>query len=71
MHDQDILQVMESTLQLDSIACRESTLHGLGHWQHESPERVAAIINKFSMTYRDLPKKLEDYMGYAFTGYVL
>lgn len=71
MHDKDILQVMESTLQLDSIPCRESALHGLGHWQQHYSERVGEIINKFSMTYRDLPKKLEDYMGYAFTGSVL
>ncbi len=71
MHDQDILQVMESTLQLDSISCRESALHGLGHWQHQYPELVGEIIDKFSMTYWDLPKKLEDYTGYAFTGYIL
>ena len=69
--DQAILQVMESTLQLDSIACRESALHGLGHWQRAYPEHVGEIINKFSMTYRHLPKHLEDYMGNAFTGYVL
>jgi hypothetical protein len=31
--DREILGVLESTLQLDSIACRESALHGLGHWQ--------------------------------------
>lgn len=69
--DQAILQVMESTLQLDSIACRESALHGLGHWQHYYPEQVGEIINRFSMRFRDLPKKLEAYMVNAFTGYVL
>ncbi|HKY55358.1 MAG TPA: hypothetical protein VJM08_13665, partial [Anaerolineales bacterium] len=67
--DQDILQVMESTLQLDSIACRESALHGLGHWQHHYPARVGEIIDKFSMTHRDLPPKLEAYMINAYTGY--
>ena len=69
--DQDILNVMESTLELDSIACRESALHGLGHWQHDYPERVGGIINSFSMRHRDLPKALETYMTNAFTGYVL
>ena len=69
--DQAILQVMESTLQLDSLPCRESALHGLGHWQHTYPERVGEIINRFSMAHRDLPKALEDYMSSAFTGYVL
>ena len=69
--DQVILQVMESTLQLDSIPCRESALHGLGHWQSAYPERVGEIINKFSMSHRDLPKKLEAYMMNPYVGYVL
>jgi hypothetical protein len=56
MHDPDILQVMGSTLQLDSIACRESALHGLGHWQHQYPQRVGEIIDKFSMSQPDLLK---------------
>jgi hypothetical protein len=69
--DEAILRVMDSTLQLDSIACRESALHGLGHWQHEYPEQVGEIINNFSMSHRDLPKNLETYMRNAFVGYVL
>lgn len=69
--DQDILRVLESTLQLDSIACRESALHGLGHWQHEYPERVGEIIDKFSMSHQELPEKLQVYMINAYTGYVL
>ena len=69
--DQTILQVMDSTLQLDSIACRESALHGLGHWQHEYPEQIGEIINRFSMSHRNLRKELETYMMNAFTGYVL
>ncbi len=69
--DHDILQVLESTLQLDSLACRESALHGLGHWQHYYPERVGEIIDKFSMMYRELPEKLHAYMLNAYTGYVL
>jgi hypothetical protein len=69
--DQTILQVMDSTLQIDSIACRESALHGLGHWQHEYPEQIGEIINRFSMSHRNLRKELETYMMNAFTGYVL
>src|SRR6266498_94250 len=69
--DRAILNVMESTLQLDSVACRESALHGLGHWQHGYPERVGKIINNFSMKHRELRKELETYLGNAFTGYVL
>ena len=69
--DEEILQVMESTLQLDSIPCREGALHGLGHWQHEYPQRVGEIIDRFSMTRPELPEKLRTYMINAYTGYVL
>jgi hypothetical protein len=69
--DEDILQVMESTLQLDSIPCREGALHGLGHWQHEYPTRVGEIIDRFSMTRPELPEKLRTYMINAYVGYVL
>jgi hypothetical protein len=69
--DDAILQVMESTLQLDSLACRESALHGLGHWQHAYPERVGEIIDSFSMSQPELPEKLQAYMINAYTGYVL
>jgi len=69
--DEAILQVLESTLQLDSIPCRESALHGLGHWQIYYPQRVGEIIDKFSMTRPQLPQKLQEYMLNAYTGYVL
>jgi hypothetical protein len=69
--DEEILRVMESTLQLDSIPCRESALHGLGHWQHDYPERVGEIIDRFSMTHPELPEKLKSYMVSAYKGYVL
>jgi len=68
--DETVLQVMESTLQLDSIPCRESALHGLGHWQHYYPGRVGEIIDKFSMRHPDLPEKLRSYMLNAYVGYV-
>jgi hypothetical protein len=69
--DQEILAVMESTLQLDSIACRESALHGLGHWQHYYPQRVGEIIDAFLMKHRELRKELETYAANAYVGYVL
>jgi hypothetical protein len=69
--DETILGVLESTLQLDSIPCRESALHGLGHWQPYYPERVGEIIDQFSMTRPEMPDKLRTYMLNAYTGYVL
>ena len=69
--DEEVLRVMESTLQLNSIPCRESALHGLGHWQHAYPQRVGEIIDRFSMNEPALPDKLRTYMMNAYTGYVL
>ena len=41
------LGTMETILGLDSLACQESALHGLGHWQSQYPTEVAAIIDRF------------------------
>lgn len=43
--DQECLNVLESTLQIDHDACRESALHGLGHWEFGYPERVKAVVS--------------------------
>jgi hypothetical protein len=69
--DDEVLRVMEATLQLNSIACRESALHGLGHWQPAYPQRVGEIIDRFSMNEPALPEKLRTYMLNAYVGYVL
>ena len=42
-----LLSAMEAILALDSDPCRESSLHGLGHWGACYPERTAAIIDSF------------------------
>jgi len=41
------LGTMETILGLESLACQESVLHGLGHWQSQYPTEVAAIIDRF------------------------
>ena len=45
--DTELLGVMTRILALDSVACRESALHGLGHWSLHHPDRTAAIIDHF------------------------
>lgn len=42
--DDAALAAMISILELDSLACQESALHGLGHWQPAYPDRVGAAI---------------------------
>jgi hypothetical protein len=69
--DQEILNVLESTLQLDSIPCEESALHGLGHWQQDYPQQVTEIIDKFLQGQADLREELRAYALNAYRGYVL
>lgn len=42
--DAECLDVMAATLKIDHDACRESALHGLGHWQHAYPSQVRSIV---------------------------
>jgi hypothetical protein len=45
--DAECLAVIERILSLDSDACRESALHGLGHGHMYHPQRVEEIIRGF------------------------
>lgn len=69
--DREILNVMESMLQLDSVACQESALHGLGHWQHYYPQRVTGIIKAFLGQHKELRAELRTYALNAQAGCVL
>lgn len=69
--DAAALSVMEATLGLDSLACRESALHGLGHWYHAYPERVGDIIERALGRSTAWPPALTRYAGIAKTGCVL
>jgi hypothetical protein len=69
--DHAILQVMDATLHLDSIACQESALHGLGHWHLHYPGQVEEIIQGFYQQNKILPEKLRTYALSALNGCVL
>lgn len=45
--DDAILHVMARTLRLESEACREGALHGLGHWRRAHPDRTTTIIDEW------------------------
>jgi hypothetical protein len=69
--DEAALEVMESTLELDSIACQENALHGLGHWHMHYPGRVEKAVEKFLKKNKDkLSKDLENYARAAARGCV-
>ena len=66
-----ILKVMADTLGLDSEACRESALHGLGHWHSYYPDEVQTIIYDFIWKDRKIRDSLRNYAYAAMHGDVL
>ena len=65
------LEVMEATLKLDSVACQESALHGLGHWELFYPTEVAEIIDQHLKDNPHLRTELKEYALNAREGHVL
>lgn len=65
------LRTMERILHLNSIACQESALHGLGHWQRDYSERVAQIIERFCEAHSKADPRLLAYAQSARCGCVL
>jgi hypothetical protein len=68
--DDAALAVMEAILSSDSLACRESALHGLGHWPTCYPERVGDIIGRALSRGGNWPPELVAYAGNARRGCV-
>lgn len=68
--DRAILEVMESALYLDNVACIESGLHGLGHWCSHHMELVQDIIDRFLKNAQNLRPELRQYAEDARVGYI-
>jgi hypothetical protein len=66
--NRELLGVIISILAIDSEACWESALHGLGHWHVDYPREVAAAIDKFLSDHPDLHPKLKAYAIRARSG---
>jgi len=65
------LEVMEEILKLDSIACQESALRGLGHWELFYPTEVATIVDQYLKDNPNLRTELKAYALNAREGNVL
>jgi hypothetical protein len=65
------LAAMERILALDSIACQESALHGLGHWRAYDERAVEAIIDAYLTRRPCLRRELGAYARAARGGCVL
>jgi hypothetical protein len=69
--DHELITVMAKSLQIEHAACRESALHGLGHWASGNEARVEAIIDEWLAKHQHLPGKLVDYAKAARSGNVM
>jgi hypothetical protein len=59
--DEACISVMETTLELPSVACQESALHGLGHWGEFQKERCRGVIASFLERHQDVRPGLRKY----------
>jgi hypothetical protein len=59
--DKTVLEVMAKTLELNSVACQEGALHGLGHWCDYYPQKVGKIIDDFLAQNPSLRPELKQY----------
>lgn len=64
------LDCLERILALDSVACQEAALHGLGHWVGREP-RCADIIDRFLASGSAARPELHDYARSARCGCIL
>lgn len=64
-----VLHIFEEVLKLDSEACLESVLHGLGHWGMYMNDRTRPIVEDF-LKRADISLELRRYAEYAATGCV-
>jgi hypothetical protein len=69
--DAELLAVMKQVLALDSLACQESALHGLGHWQEHYAAVAAKTIDEFLARRGSMRPELRAYAEDARQGHVL
>jgi hypothetical protein len=65
------LEAMAAILKLDSIACQESALHGLGHWHRIFPQQTEIVIDEFLSLNAKARPELRTYARSARCGCVL
>jgi hypothetical protein len=66
----EVLKVLEATLALDSAACQEAALHGLGHWHRAAPDEVPRIVRGWLQSHPQAPDELRAYAVQASAGTV-
>lgn len=67
----ELIGVMKRAIDIPHDACRESALHGLGHWQVADPQRVREIVHRWLACTRGISPGLRNYAFAARDGHVL
>jgi hypothetical protein len=65
-----VLHIFRETLKLESEACLESVLHGLGDWWWDIPDETEPIVRRFLATRHDISDELRRYAELAALGKV-
>lgn len=65
-----VIEVLQQILRIDSEACMESALHGLGHWQIFLPQRTEPIVLDFLKSRENISNDLRSYAKGALYGQV-
>lgn len=65
-----VLDLQQRILYLQSDACHESALHGLGHWMPRYPRRVETIVDEWLQSQAELRPELRAYALAARSGCV-
>ena len=68
--DAEVLSILVRLLAIPHDACRESALHGLGHWQLDYPETAGKLIDEFLQRSPNLRPELLSYARQARNGAV-
>jgi len=68
--DGELIEVMGRALEIEHVTCQESALHGLGHWEVTSEDRVHAIVDEWLVRHPQLPSALRAYAEAARNGNV-
>ena len=71
MNSRILPRIMEKQLHLNSIACQESALHGLGHAHRYFPREVETIIDDFLSRKLTMRPELKTYALNARSGCIL
>jgi hypothetical protein len=68
--DEALLELLQAILNIPHDACRESALHGLGHWHLRRPVETERIIDKFLAANKSIQQPLKTYALLARSGCV-